>query len=75
MLGTQLHNIFPGMVLGPEYPLVARIKDQYIKQMLIKVPRKESVRKVKAELQEQLDDFSTLKDYKRVRIRVDVDPY
>ncbi len=75
VLGTQLHNAFPGMVLGPEYPLVARIKDQYIKQMLIKVPRKESVRKLKAELQVQLDDFSTLKDYKRVRIRVDVDPY
>ncbi|HSG68570.1 MAG TPA: primosomal protein N', partial [Bacteroidales bacterium] len=75
VLGTLLHTSFPGMVLGPEYPLVARIKNQYIKQLLIKVSRKESVSMVKHQLQEQLDDFAALKDYKRVRIRIDVDPY
>ena len=75
VLGTQLHIVFPGMVLGPEYPMVSRIKNQYIKQLLIKVSRKTSVKDVKNELQHQLDDFVSLKEYKRVRIRVDVDPY
>lgn len=75
VLATQLHTSFPKKVLGPEYPLVARIKNQYIKQILIKTSRKESVQAVKEKLQAQLDDFSGLKDYKKVRIRIDVDPY
>lgn len=75
VLATHLHTSFPKKVLGPEYPLVARIKNQYIKQILIKTSRKESVQAVKEELQAQLDDFSGLKDFKKVRIRIDVDPY
>jgi len=74
VLATQLHTIFPGQVLGPEYPLVSRIKNQFIKQVLIKTSRKESVVAVKKELQAQLDDFSSLREFKRVRIRIDVDP-
>jgi primosomal protein N' (replication factor Y) len=75
VLGIQLHNTFPKQVLGPEYPLVSRIKNQYIKQVLIKTSRKESVVAVKKELQKQLDEFAALKEFKRVRIKVDVDPY
>jgi primosomal protein N' (replication factor Y) len=74
VLATQLHSIFRGKVLGPEYPLVSRIKNQYIKQILIKASRKESVSALKKELQVQLDDFASLKEFKRVRIRIDVDP-
>lgn len=75
VLGAQLHTAFPTKVLGPEYPLVSRIKNQYIKQFLIKVSRKESVKEVKEELQVQLDDFASLKEFKKIRIRIDVDPY
>jgi len=75
VLATQLHSIFPGKVLGPEYPLVSRVKNQYIKQLLIKTSRTESVVAVKKELQRQLDDFASLKEFKKVRIRIDVDPH
>jgi primosomal protein N' (replication factor Y) len=75
VLSTQLHTTFPGKVLGPEYPLVSRIKNQYIKQFLIKTSRTESVVAVKSELLKQLADFASLTDYKRVKIRIDVDPY
>ncbi len=74
VMAAQLHSTFPGKVLGPEYPLVSRVKNQYIKQLLIKTSRKESVVAVKNELQRQLDDFASLKEFKKVRIRVDVDP-
>jgi primosomal protein N' (replication factor Y) len=74
VLAIQLHSTFPGKVLGPEYPLVSRVKNQYIKQLLIKTSRTESVVAVKNELQAQLDDFADLKEFKKVRIRIDVDP-
>jgi primosomal protein N' (replication factor Y) len=75
VLGIQLSKVFPGKVLGPEYPLVSRVKDQYIKQVLIKASRTESVVALKKELGYQLDDFASLKEFKKIRIRVDVDPY
>ncbi len=74
VLATQLHSTFPGKVLGPEYPLVSRVKNQYIKQILIKTARTESVTAVKKELHIQLDDFASLKNFKQTRIRIDVDP-
>jgi primosomal protein N' (replication factor Y) len=74
VLATQLHIVFKGKVLGPEYPLVSRVKNQYIKQILVKVSRKESVHAVKRKLQFHLDDFATLKEFKTVRVRIDVDP-
>ncbi len=74
VLATQLHTVFPGQVLGPEYPLVSRIKNQFIKQILIKTSRTSSVLAVKTELEHQLDDFASQKEFKRVRIRIDVDP-
>lgn len=75
VLGTQLKTAFPGQVLGPEYPLVSRIKNQYIKQILVKTRKQDSVVDVKKELMEQLDDFASLREFKKVRIRIDVDPY
>jgi primosomal protein N' (replication factor Y) len=74
VLTAQLRSIFPGKVLGPEYPLVSRIKNQYIKQILVKASRTESVGALKKELQLHLNDFSSLKEFKSVRIRIDVDP-
>ncbi len=75
VLGTQLKTAFPGQVLGPEYPLVSRIKNQYIKQLLVKTRKQDSVVDVKKGLMEQLDDFASLREFKKVRIRIDVDPY
>jgi primosomal protein N' (replication factor Y) len=75
ILATQLRSVFPGKVLGPEYPLVSRVKDHYIKQILIKGSRKESVSMIKKELQLELEEFSGIKEFKKIKLRIDVDPY
>lgn len=74
-LAGQLHAVFPQKVLGPEYPLVSRVKNQYIKQILIKTSRKDSIRDVKETLRTQLEEFAAINSYKKVKIRIDVDPY
>ena len=38
-LANQLKPIFGSMMLGPEFPLVAKIKDQYHKRILLKINR------------------------------------
>lgn len=71
---SQLRPIFRQNLLGPEYPVVSRIKNQYIKQVLIKIDRSSNTLKVKDIIKEQIDIFKHIPDFKSVTLSVDVDP-
>lgn len=62
-------------VLGPEQPLVSRIRNYYIKQIIIKSDKSTAIQKVKSVLKQTITDFNAEKPYKGVIIQVDVDPY
>ncbi|MHA4894897.1 replication restart helicase PriA [Pedobacter sp. PWIIR3] len=62
-------------VLGPEQPLVSRIRNYYIKQVIIKSDKSTSMPKVKSLLKEVILQFQSEKEYRGVNIQVDVDPY
>ena len=70
----QLRPIFRQNLLGPEYPVVSRIKNQYIKQVLIKIDRSSNTLKVKEIIKEKIDVFKHIPDFKSVTLSVDVDP-
>ncbi|RZK60075.1 MAG: primosomal protein N' [Pedobacter sp.] len=70
-LKTQLGN----RILGPEQPLVARIRNYYIKQIIIKVEKSAPIQKVKTVLKDTIKDFNAQKDFKSVITQIDVDPY
>jgi primosomal protein N' (replication factor Y) len=61
-------------VLGPEQPMVARIRNYYIKQVIIKSDKDTNIQKVKSVLKETIVQFQAEKDYRAVNIQVDVDP-
>ena len=61
-------------VLGPESPMVSRIKTYYIKDILIKVERQSSIAQVKAFIGSVIKDFSSIKSNSSFLIQVDVDP-
>lgn len=71
MLRAQLGT----RVLGPEQPLVSRIRNYYIKQLIIKSDKATAIQKVKAVLKQTITDFNTENTYKGVIIQIDVDPY
>ncbi|MEI6021253.1 MAG: hypothetical protein WCR21_08995, partial [Bacteroidota bacterium] len=65
---------FPGKLLGPEFPLVSKIKNQYHKAILIKAPKTQN----QAIRQTLFDCLNTLQNnYKnwRYRVSINVDPY
>jgi len=64
-----------GRVLGPEQPLVSRVRNYYIKQVIIKSDKNTSIQKVKSILKDTIIQFQSEKDYRAVNIQVDVDPY
>ncbi len=61
-------------VLGPEYPMVSRIKNLFIKTVLIKIGKEISISSVKSEILKRVEMFYKNKDFKSVRILIDVDP-
>lgn len=64
------------MILGPQTPLVGRIRNYYIQTILIKMDWKnQSIAKIKQLLKERISDFESDKQYKGIFIQVDVDPY
>ena len=62
-------------ILGPEQPLVSRIRNYYIKQVIIKTEKSIAIQKVKALLKETVTNFNMQKDFKSVIVQIDVDPY
>ncbi len=73
--GNELKKIFAQRVLGPEFPMIARIKNEYHKQILLKTEREYSSAKVRETLWKLIFDFRTEKLFSKVRLRTDVDPY
>ncbi|MGF1923923.1 MAG: replication restart helicase PriA [Bacteroidia bacterium] len=62
-------------VLGPEQPLVARIRNYYLKQISIKIEKTIAIQKVKELLKATIKEFNTQKEFKSVIVQIDVDPY
>jgi len=61
-------------VLGPEEPLIERIRNQFLFDILIKLERdKVNVKAVKAYIQERINDILTDKGLRQVSIVADVD--
>jgi primosomal protein N' (replication factor Y) len=74
-MGVYLKQIFKSNILGPEFPGIARIRNQYIKHIIIKIPPKQSVSKSKTHLMNGIDKFESISKYKSVRLNIDVDSY
>ncbi len=74
VFAALLKESFGKRVLGPEYPMVSRIKNQYIKTVLIKLERTLSLSDMKKELTNKIDEFERMREFKGVRVIVDVDP-
>lgn len=75
-LAGALRNELGHRVLGPEVPVVGRIRNYYIYSIMLKVERTgTSIAKVKNLVAAVLVGFHTQKVNKGIRLQIDVDPY
>ncbi len=72
-LADELKQYFKQRVLGPEFPIVSRIRNLYQKNILLKIEREASVIQAKKIIAELLIHFKA-GEYKSVRVQIDVDP-
>ena len=73
-LAKIFRHVFMENLLGPEYPIVSRVKNQYIKQMIIKISKELNSNKVKDYIKNTIEDFKHNNEFKSVKIQIDVDP-
>ena len=74
-LFKALYNSFGEHVLGPTAPAVARIRNQYIKNVVIKIPPKQSLVNTKNQIQKIKNTFEAVKEFRPIRFIIDVDAY
>lgn len=74
-LFKALYNAFGEHVLGPTAPSVSRIRNQYIKNLVIKIPPKQSLGNTKKQIFKIKNTFDAVKDFRPIRFTIDVDPY
>ena len=68
-----LRTNFGGTVLGPEYPPVARIRNQYLKHIMVKVQKVQSLAQTKANIKRIEISFKAVSMYRSVRVIYNVD--
>ncbi len=74
-LAKSLRQVFAKHVLGPEYPPISRIRNQYHKNVLIKIPKDQSLVKTKEAILKIKNSFNSVKDFRAIKIIINVDSY
>jgi primosomal protein N' (replication factor Y) (superfamily II helicase) len=62
-------------VLGPEEPAINRIRNEYIRTIVIKIPQNISIIGTKKTIQKILNSFEAVSQYRAIRVTVNVDFY
>ena len=74
-LAMHLKSALKERVLGPEFPIVKRIQNQYQKEIKIKYEKSLSDKKIKEHLMALLTNFYEMVSYKSIKVNIDVDAY
>ena len=71
----SLRNVFGDFVLGPESPPIGRIRNQFYKNILVKIPKKQSLSKTKEAIIKINNSFLSIKDFRSVKVILNVDNF
>lgn len=74
IMGKDLRSFFGNRVLGPEFPLVSRVQQWYIKTILLKIEKGRSGARARQYITETLERLGGEKGASSLKIAVDVDP-
>lgn len=74
-LAKSLVNTFATNVLGPTSPTIGRIRNNYLKNIIIKIPPNQSETATKKVINKITNTFIAIKEFRAVKITIDVDAY
>lgn len=74
-----LYNVLSGAlnipVLGPEEPAISRIRNEYLRIIMIKIPNGAALKETKKSIEKILHSFDAISQYRPIKISVNSDPY
>ena len=70
-----LKSSYKGTILGPVFPTIMRVRNQYQKQLIIKLDHDLKPKELKKVLMKIYKSFQTIGEFKSTRVNFDVDPY
>ena len=62
-------------VLGPEEPAINRIRNEYIRTIMVKIPVQKHLGNTKKNIAKVLMSFEAVSQYRAIKVKVDVDVY
>lgn len=62
-------------VLGPEEPAISRIRNEYIRTIVVKIPVENQQTEIKKTIQKILNSFDMISQFKAIKVAVNVDFY
>ena len=62
-------------VLGPEEPAINRIRNEYIRTIMVKIPVQKHLGNTKKNIAKVLMSFEAVPQYRSIKVKVDVDVY
>jgi primosomal protein N' (replication factor Y) len=62
-------------IIGPEFPLVSRIRNLYLKCLIIKIEKMQSIQQTKQKIVDAVQTLKGIDKYRTVLFTFDVDPY
>lgn len=74
-LAAQMRGLFGNRVMGPEYPLVSRVRALYLKAITVRFERAENIADAKQLMMQLADTLVKQEGWARVSVHFDVDPY
>ncbi len=74
-LGKSLVSIFKEHVLGPTTPGISKIRNYYIRHIIIKIPQKQSLGVTKNNIIRVKNSFQAIKEFRSIKFNIDVDNY
>lgn len=73
-LSSMLKNTFKERVLGPEFPVVKKIQNNFLKVITLKIEKEAPDKQVKERIKNIIDEFYSTPSNKSIRTSIDVDP-
>lgn len=75
LLSDKLKAKFGDRVMGPEAPVIAKMQQYHLRDILLKIEKEASVQKAKSIIREAIDEVLCLPAFRSLIVTPDVDPY
>ena len=74
-LYNVLSQNLPMPILGPEEPAISRIRNEYIRTILIKIPKEKNLSLTKKTIHKIMNSFEAISFYRAIKVTINVDNY